>query len=474
MGGSTGGGVLKQSFPRFVIAGTHSGAGKTSISLAVVAALARRGLKVQTFKVGPDFLDPGHLAAASGRPCYNLDGWMCGRTYVEGLFGRVAAEADVAVVEGVMGLFDGASPYNIAGSTAEVAAWLDAPVMLVVNAHGMAGSLAAVAAGFAGLEPGVHVAGVVANFCGSARHVEGLARSLSARPGLPPLVGAVPRGALPQLASRHLGLVSADPAGRLSAESAAQLADAAENHIDLDRMLRSAEQAPTLDADTPEAAAPAAGLRLAVARDKAFHFYYQDLFDALAARGCEIVFFSPLADQRLPEHTDALYLGGGYPEAFAAALSANRTMLQSIREFADTGKCLYAECGGLIYLSRGITTLDGKNHALLGILPVHTRMLPEKKFLGYVEVKIKAACFWGAPGDVLRGHEFHYSELVSDPSAEDGWQSIYALNRRRGGVAADEGFQRGKILASYVHLHLAGRPRALDHFINVAKERRMI
>jgi cobyrinic acid a,c-diamide synthase len=458
--------------PRIVIAGTHSGAGKTSITLAVVAALARRGLKVQTFKVGPDFLDPGHLAAASGRPSYNLDGWMCERDYVERLFGRVAARADVAVVEGVMGMFDGAAPDNMTGSTAQMAAWLDAPVMLVVNAHGMAGSLAAVAAGFAGLEPDVRVAGVVANFCGSARHGEALARSLEARPGLPPLVGAVPRGALPPLASRHLGLVSADPAGRLCPQTAACMADAAEKHMDLDRILRMAGQAPPLQVDIPQTVAPSDGIRLAVARDEAFHFYYQDLFDALTARGCEIVFFSPLADRQLPQHTDALYLGGGYPEASAAALSANRGMLRSIREFAAAGRPLYAECGGLIYLSRGITTLDANRYPLLALLPAHTRMLPEKNFLGYVEVQLKGPCLWGASGDILRGHEFHYSELISDPAAEDGWQAIYGLNRRRGGVVADEGFQRGNILASYVHLHLAGRPRALDHFINVAKESR--
>jgi cobyrinic acid a,c-diamide synthase len=440
----------------------------------VVAALTRRGLKVHTFKVGPDFLDPGHLAAASGRPCYNLDGWMCERTYVEGLFTGVAADADVAVIEGVMGLFDGAAPDRLAGSTAEVAAWLQAPVVLVVNTHGMAGSLAAVAAGFAGLEPDVRVSGVVANFCGSARHIEGLARCLAARPELPPLVGALPRGSLPRIESRHLGLVSADPGGRLSAGRAAWLADAAESHIDLDRVLRLAGQAPPLDVGAAPAAAPAAGIRVAVARDAAFHFYYQDLFDALAARGCEVVFFSPLADEALPQHTDALYIGGGYPEAFAALLSANRSMLQSIRDFAATGKPLYAECGGLIYLSRGITTLDHKAHCLLGILPVHTRMLPEKKFLGYVEVKIAADCLWGAPGDVLRGHEFHYSEPASDPAGEIGWQTAYALNRRRSGAAAAEGYRRGNILASYVHLHLAGRTRAVEHFINVAKESRIL
>jgi cobyrinic acid a,c-diamide synthase len=288
-----------------------------------VAALARRGLKVQTFKVGPDFLDPGHLAAVSGRPCYNLDGWMCERDYVERLFGRVAAQADVAVIEGVMGMFDGAAPDNITGSTAQMAAWLDAPVMLVVNAHGMAGSLAAVAAGFAGLEPSVRVAGVVANFCGSARHGEGLARSLAARPGLPPLVGAVPRGALPPLASRHLGLVSADPAGRLCPKPPPVWPMPPKNTWIWTGCSAWPGRRRHCKWISHGRRTPSGGIRLAVARDEAFHFYYQDLFDALTARGCEIVFFSPLADRQLPQHTDALYLGGGYPEAAAAALSAN-------------------------------------------------------------------------------------------------------------------------------------------------------
>lgn len=453
--------------PRFVIAGANSGAGKTSITLAVVAGLARRALKVQTFKVGPDFLDPGHLAAVSGRPCYNLDGWMCDRGYVEQLFRRTTADADVAVIEGVMGLFDGANMHDIRGSTAEIAAWLQAPVMLVIDASGMAGSLAAVAAGFAGFEKNVYVAGVVANFCGSRRHGEGLARALAARPQLPPLVGGVPAGALPHLPSRHLGLVSADPGGRLPDDTAAALADAAESHIDLDRMCRLGTRAPLPGSfHAPGVTRLSAPLQLAVARDRAFHFYYQDLFDELTARGCDIVFFSPLEDSMLPEGSDALYLGGGYPEEFAARLSANTSMQQSIREWLASGRPLYAECGGLIYLSRSLTTLDGTRHPMLGLLPADTRMLPKCKFLGYVQVDIERPSLWGRPGERLRGHEFHYSELSTDPAGRDDWQTVYRLNRRRRRDSVHEGYQCGNILASYVHLHLAGHPSAMDRFLH--------
>jgi cobyrinic acid a,c-diamide synthase len=455
------------AIPRFVIAGAHSGAGKTSVALAVVAGLTRRGLRVQTFKVGPDFLDPGHLAAVSGRPCYNLDGWMCDRRYVAQLFRRVTADADVAVIEGVMGLFDGASMHDIQGSTAEIAAWLQAPVMLVVDTGGMAGSLAAVAAGFTGFEKDVHVAGVVANFCGSRRHGRGLARALAARPQLPPLVGAVPAGALPHLPSRHLGLVSADPAGRLCAGTAAALADAAESCIDLDRICSLGSRVPSLRSlPARRARSLPMPCRLAVARDRAFHFYYQDLFDELAARGCDIIFFSPLEDRTVPDGSDGLYLGGGYPEEFAAQLSANTSMRQSIGELAASGRPLYAECGGLIYLSRSLTTLDGACHPMLGLLPADTRMLPKRKFLGYVQAKIESPSLWGLPGERLRGHEFHYSELTTDPGNEDGWQTVYRLNRRRKRERVLEGYQCGNILASYVHLHLAGHPAAMDRFLN--------
>ncbi len=457
---------MSVEIPRIIIAGTGSGTGKTSITLALTAALKRRGLRVQTFKVGPDFLDPSHLTLAAGRPCYNLDGWMCSREYVQGLFSRVAAEADLAVIEGVMGLFDGASAENLSGSTAEIAAWLQAPVILVVNTHGLAGSLAAMVAGYAGFEKSVRLAGVVANFCGSWQHADGLARTLQARPDLPPLVGAVPRGRLPQIKSRPLGLVTADPESNLTSDVLAQLADCAESCLNLDEIIRAARTAPKVISGKSLPQAAPSRVNLAVARDKAFHFYYQDLFDELSARGCTILPFSPLTDTCLPEYADGLYLGGGYPEEFAETLSVNEAMLASIRAFASSGRPVYAECGGLIYLSEAITTLEGRCLPLLGILPVQTRMLPKKKFLGYVQAELKAASLWGGPGMMLRGHEFHYSELTADPTTTaEGWRSVYRLKACRNGAEQQEGYQYGNILASYAHLHLASRPEAIEKFL---------
>ncbi|MEK7373698.1 MAG: cobyrinate a,c-diamide synthase [Thermodesulfobacteriota bacterium] len=447
--------------PTLVIAGTHSGSGKTSLALALTHALTRRGLAVQTFKVGPDFLDPTYLALASGRPCYNLDGWMAGREHVCRLFERAAADADVALVEGVMGLFDGADTAGPEGSTAEIARWLDAPILLVANVHGMARSLAALVRGFATFEPDLRIRGVVANHCGSERHAEWLADALQAA-GLPPLVGAIPRGAFPQLASRHLGLVTADE--RLLPEAVLDsLANALEQHLSLETLF------PVWVEKKKTTPFPATGfparLRIGAARDAAFHFYYQDLFDTLAAAGCETVFFSPLSDRRLPEGISGLYLGGGYPEAHAEALAANGEILAAIREYAASGKPLYAECGGLMYLSRGLLEAGGRFHPFLGILPARTRMLDGKKALGYVEITLTADSLWGRCGDVFRGHEFHYSELIDDPVADPAWRTVYALRRRRSEAAEAEGFQKEAILASYTHLYYASLPAAIDHFI---------
>jgi cobyrinic acid a,c-diamide synthase len=381
-----------ESIPRIVIAGTQSGAGKTSLTLGLTALLRRRGLKVQTFKVGPDYLDPTYLTLASGRPCYNLDGWMMGRDYVENLFCRAAADCDIAVIEGVMGLFDGADAVSGDGSTAQIADW-------------------------------------------------------------------VRRGGIPTLAGRHLGLVSANP-GSVPAELINQLADALIPFLDIDEILRVARSAQPFAAGGTETSRPPSGSkwRLGVARDEAFHFYYQDNLDALRDAGCELVFFSPISDGNLPENLDGIYFGGGYPEEYAAELSGNKTMLEQIACFP---KMIYAECGGLMYLSEGIETKDGSRYPQAGRLPAWVRMSSGRKALGYVEVTLTRDAFWGKPGETLRGHEYRYSELTRRPE----WDTAYSVTRRRDGVNFPEGFQCGAALAGYVHLHFASRPRAMENFI---------
>jgi len=449
--------------PRIVIGGTESGAGKTSLTLALVAALRRRGTRVQTFKVGPDFLDPSYLSIASGRPCYNLDGWMMGRDYVEKLVARTTADADIAVIEGVMGLFDGASHDSLEGSTAEIAAWLRAPVILVADVYGVARSLAPVVRGFASFERHVRVAGVIANRCGSVRHGIMLAEALRAS-RLPPMVAAIPQGALPALPERHLGLVTAD-SRNLPPQALDELADAFEHYSTLGEIVNMARSAPFLYVEAPERKGIQGRARLGVACDAAFHFYYRDVLDELEDRGCTLVRFSPVADRALPEGLDALYLGGGYPEEEAAELSANGPMLASVRDFAASGRPVYAECGGLMYLCREMETVDGRRHPMAGILPAATKMHRGLQALAYVDVTLKEDSLWGLAGESVRGHEFHHSSLTSNPAGVEGWRSVYRMRTLRAEAPVEEGFQKGNVLASYAHLHLASRPRALERFI---------
>jgi cobyrinic acid a,c-diamide synthase len=457
---------LRTPLPRMVIAGTSSGVGKTSITLALVTALRKRGFKVQTFKVGPDFLDPSYLRRASGRPCYNLDGWMSSRAYVEELFQRATGDADVAVVEGVMGLFDGADPKSSEGSTAEIARWLEAPVFLIVNVHGQARSLAPLVKGFSQFETGVRIEGVIANQCGSEGHEKWLKTALESA-DLPPLMGAIPRGALPTLPSRHLGLVTAD-ARNLSPAILDQLAAVFENRVSLEAMIQKARKGPfrTFSGVAPLDERTVKKKRLGYAWDEAFHFYYPDNLDQLAVRGAELIPFSPLQDNHLPQELDGLYFGGGYPEEYARALSENQTLVEDIRGLAASGRPIYAECGGLMYLSQGVEILDGGRKPLVGLLPAWTKMGGRLKTLGYVEVRLEKESFFGIKGTALRGHEFHYSELTADPCLDPQWQAVYQVRRRRSEKIFFEGYQKGRILASYVHLHWAGRPDVAESFMN--------
>jgi cobyrinic acid a,c-diamide synthase len=455
--------------PRVVIAGTSSGVGKTSLTLGLTAALCRRGLKVQTFKVGPDFLDPTWLSLASGRSCINLDGWMCGERYVRDRFTSASADADIALVEGVMGLFDGADPACAAGSTAEIARWLEAPVLLVVNAHGMARSLAALVKGYAGFDPDLNLAGVIANQCGSTRHGAWLSEALAAA-GMPPLAGAVLRDSLPSLPSRHLGLVTADRQN-LSLSALNDLADAVESQLDLTRILGLAERESPAAVATPVATAAVADpprARIGLAFDEAFHFYYPDNLQALEKAGATLVRFSPLHDRKLPEGLDALILGGGYPEEYAAGLEANLAMRRAIAAFVAEGHPTYAECGGLMYLSREIELRSGVRHEMVGALPFATRMLATRKRLGYAEVKQLHQGPFGDAGSRLRGHEFHYSEIIDQASARSN-DAAWEVHYRRAGDPVAEGYRQGNLFASYVHVHFAGQPGAAGAFIDFCK-----
>jgi cobyrinic acid a,c-diamide synthase len=426
------------------------------VTLGIVALLRRNGLRVQTFKVGPDYLDPTYLALASGRPCYNLDSWMTGRRYIESLFSCATANADIAVIEGVMGLFDGADPISLDGSTAQIAQWLDAPILLVADVSGLARSLAAMVHGYSTFEPQVRIVGVIANHCGSESHARGLREAVESKSHTE-MLGFVMRGSLPELSSRHLGLINVSFHSSPS-QLIEKLADALVSTLDIEGIVKAAQMAsPRLDPVREIKSGPKR-CRLGIARDEAFHFYYPDNLDALKQAGCDLVDFSPIHNSRLPDGLNGLYIGGGYPEEYAAALSANGPILEQIRSFPGT---IYAECGGLMYLAEGIELQDGSRHPQVGLLPSWVRIGNQLKTLRYVEVQLSASTFWGTEGEILRGHEYHYSELIHPPN----WVTAYTVRRPRSTETFQEGFTNNNILASYIHLHFASCPEAVNHFV---------
>jgi cobyrinic acid a,c-diamide synthase len=432
-----------------VIAGTHSGVGKTSVTLGLIAAFRQRGLAVQPFKVGPDFIDPLHHQHASGRPARNLDGWMLDPETNLERFARATADADVAVIEGVMGLFDGSEGKSDRGSTAEMAKLLGLPVLLVIDASAMARSAAALIHGYTSFDPDLRVAGVILNNVGSEAHA-GMIRDAVA--GAVPILGALPRAKDLVVPERHLGLHLPHEA---RTDYVDQLATLVDEHIDLDALLANSA---IERRKAPAAAAPSLPprIRLALARDEAFCFYYTDNLELLEQAGAELVPFSPI-DEPLPENIDGIYLGGGYPELHADKLAANTTTREAIREFASAGGPIYAECGGLMYLAQTLE-IDGETHPLCGVLPFSTTM-PAPLAIGYVEVTTTDGPF--GTGQTARGHLFHHSAIAGEPATD----RCYELKNSRG-EKTQEGYLIQNVLASYAHLHLASNPALASAFID--------
>jgi len=441
----------------FVIAGVASGVGKTSITLGLLEALRRRGLIVQAFKVGPDFIDPGLHAVVTGRPSYNLDGWMCGRDRVLDLVSRVAAEADVAVVEGVMGCFDGVDGETEEGSTAQIAKWLAAPVVLVLDAGALARSAGALALGFERFDPALRVAGVVANRVGSPAHAQWIAQAVRGACAAEPL-GAIPWDGALAIPERHLGLLTAAE-GALSADLVTRLGDTVERGVDIERLLALAAPLPS-SRPTSGGRLPPARARIGIARDAAFQFYYAENVERLRAAGADIVWWSPLTDADVPD-VDGLYLGGGYPELHAEALADNAPLRKAIRHFAAAGRPIYAECGGLMFLADSLETRDGRVYPMVGLLPAAVRMREHGLTLGYAEVAFTAATPLGPTGTVGRGQEFHASTLGPVPPAVP---RAYRVCSPGGGERA-EGYAVGGALMSYVHLHFASCPAVAAAFV---------
>jgi len=454
---------------RIVIAGSASSVGKTTVTVGLIAAFRARGLAVQPFKAGPDYLDPMYHTLAAGIPSRNLDSWLVPQDRLRACFVYAMRDADVAVIEGMMGLYDGLDYESETGSAAELAKLLDAPVIVVLDVVAQARSAAATALGFLRFDPTLRLAGFICNRVGGPGHYRGVKRAIEDATGIP-VLGGIPQTEAVAIPERHLGLTPTGERGDLRPLINA-LASLIAESCDLDALLaiaRSVSPLPRTPAnDAQRAAADGARPVIAVARDRAFSFYYEDNLDLLRLAGAEIAPFSPMTDTRLPDGTAGLYIGGGYPEMYAAELAANAPMRHLLRDVIEGGMPCYAECGGLMYLTGALTDSAGACHAMVGALPGNTVMGGRWPHLGYTTVRAPRDTLLLRAGEETRGHEFHYSTWVGAPP---NTPHAYLLRDARG-ADIPEGYARGNLLASYIHLHFWSAPDLAARFVAAAKGR---
>ena len=449
-----------------IIAAPVSGSGKTTVTIGIMTCLRRRGLQVAPFKVGPDFIDPGYHRLVTGQPSLNLDGWICPAETVREIFARHSANADIAVIEGVMGLFDGIGGNSDEGSTAQIARLTRSTVFLVVNAKGFARSIAAMIKGFAEFDPEVRIGGVILNNVSSENHGRILREAIES--SLPiPIIGTIMRDSRLHIPSRHLGLMTAEE-NELTAQYLDHLARVIRNSVDMGMLWAIAGAGDLLDLQQ-EKEAPFSDVTIAVARDRAFCFVYESNLQLFRKSGAKVIEFSPLADASLPEGISGIYLPGGYPEAYADELSANSSMKKEIRGAIESGMPVYAECGGFIYLTAGVA-VKGEDGVSLkefaGIFPVATTMLKKRKALGYREIKLRADSILGRKGAIARGHEFHYSETEEMPGEIE---RLYQVSKRENDLGT-EGYIYKNCLASYIHLHFCSNPGMAETFVESCRK----
>ena len=462
--------------PRLVLAGTHSGVGKTTLATGLMAALKKRERPIQGYKIGPDYIDPSYHAAATGRASRNLDRWLLGE-HLPSVFAQSSREC-WAVIEGVMGLFDGMSGTAGFGSTADVAKLLQAPIILIVDASSMSRSVAALVHGFNTYDPEVSLQGVILNRVKSSAQEKILREALNDLEI--PVLGVLPKEAALHLPERHLGLVPVGESGLLEG-FIDTLSELVTKHVDLEQIERIMIGAQDLDdsmfvktnsnlhteggSSTNTVPIPANLMaqehkfRLGLALDEAFLFYYQDALDLAKRLNFIIVPFSPLHDVALPPDLDGIFIGGGFPELHLERLSENLTFLDSLRSYAVSGKPVYAECGGYMYLGRSITDFEGREVPLAGLIPMKAEMTRRLQGIGYRRGVFREDNFLGSRGTTVQGHEFHYSRVIYDQE----FPAAYELFR---GYQPDrmEGYARDNIVASYLHLHFSGQSQLLEHW----------
>jgi len=439
--------------PRIMIAGTNSGSGKSTITMGILLALRRMGMEPQSFKAGPDYLDPMHHTLVLGKNCRNLDTWMF-QDGVRDAFVRGSMDSKISIIEGVMGLYDGISGRDEIGSSAHLSKVLDVPVILVIDAKGMARSAGAIAKGFKEYDKEVNLAGVIFNRVGSERHVSMLRDSLD---GIP-FIGGIPKDDCMILESRHLGLIPAKET--FDAERYERIADHVGSHIDMNLLMDIARSAKPIEHDLEPETRLSEKVRIGVARDKAFNFYYIHNIEALQRAGAEIVYFSPMTDD-LPD-VDGLYLGGGYPEIFSKELESNKTLRNRIRKASDDGMPIYAECGGLMYLCSSMMDIDGNDREMCNVFNAKATMENKRMTMGYVDAVCERDNVICERGWSTRGHEFHYSKVVVEGDPEYAFRCV----KGNGISEGKDGLLRGNTVGGYLHLHFASNPKIPVRFVD--------
>ncbi|WP_017727731.1 cobyrinate a,c-diamide synthase [Halalkalibacterium ligniniphilum] len=449
---------------RLVIAGTGSGVGKTTLTIGLMSALRKKGFTVQGFKCGPDYIDPSYHTAVTGRPSRNLDSWMLQKETVLDIYARGSEGADISIIEGVMGFFDGKNPKTNEGSTAEISMITESPVVLVVNCASMARSAAAIVKGFQCFAEGPNIVGVIANKVGSEGHFKLVKTAIEQECNIP-VIGYLTREMDIEIPERHLGLIPSIERGELD-PFFDRLGELVLDSVSIDQLLELATAPSLSQRESPSifTRKEEASVRLAVAKDAAFNFYYQENIEILESQGAEIVYFSPLAGERLPEHIDGLYLGGGFPEEFLEELAKGTEVKQSLREAILNGLPTLAECGGYMYLTESIEGTDEKSFEMVGIIPGKVKMQEKLVALGYREI-IGVSGNYLLPDNVkAKGHEFHYSTFYS----EQDLPYAYETKGMRG--MKKEGYMNENLIAGYTHFHFASCPEMVTNWIQKCKE----